>query len=251
MDVEVRNHFSSLWKKYFGDTELPIAIFYSDKALADPELSEPRDRCVIGMLSSVRAGETLSLGAESLLCGGAKRYFGFTAEMPMEDFDYFLSTGIPGKLRGERYKKSPEIVRESMKHSPSFEAPGAFLNFVRWDRLSDADEPQVVLFLGNQDVVSGLFTLANFDEVEPNAVMCPFGSGCSQIVFHPYLELRSSRPRCVIGMFDISARPYLGENVLSFAVPITKFERMVGNMEESFLSTDAWARLFNRIQETN
>ena len=251
MDAEIRNRFSMLWKKYFGDTELPIAIFYSDEALAGSKASESEERCVIGMLSSVRAGETLSLGANSQMCGGARRYLGFTAEMPMKDFDYFLSTGIPGRLEGERYKKSPEIVRESMKHSPSFEAPGAFLNFVPWGKLSDADKPQVVVFFGNQDVISGLFTLANFDEVDPNAVICPFGSGCSQIVYHPYLELRSPRPRCVIGMFDISARPYLGENMLSFSVPITKFERMVDNMEASFLSTDTWERLFKRIQKTD
>ncbi|UCE45588.1 MAG: DUF169 domain-containing protein [Methanobacteriota archaeon] len=250
MDADLRNRFSSLWKRYFGDAELPIAIFYSDEPLTDPRADKADDRCIIGMLSPVRAGEALSIGTDSELCGGARKYLGFTSEMPMKDFDYFLSTGIPGKLKGERYKKSPEIVRKSMKHSPFFEAPGAFINFVRWDKLTEADNPQIVLFLGNQDVISGLFTLANFDEVEPNAVICPFGSGCSSLVYHPYIELRSSRPRCVIGMFDISARPYLGENIISFAAPITKFERMVNNMEASFLSTDTWKRLYDRIQKT-
>ena len=250
MDIGVRDCFFSLWKKYFGDAELPIAIFYSDEPVADPKSIRPSDRCVIGMLSSVKAGEALSIGSDSALCGGARKYFGFTADMPMENFDYFLSTGIPGKLEGERYKKSPEIVRESMRQMPSFEAPGAFINFVRWDKVSSVDEPQIVLFLGSQDVISGLFTLANFDEVEPDAVICPFGSGCSSIVYHPYLELLSSRPRCVLGMFDISARPYIGENALSFAVPITKFERMMAEMDDSFLSTDTWKRLFDRIQKT-
>jgi hypothetical protein len=50
-------------------------------------------------------------------------------------------------------------------------------------------------------------------------------------------------------MFDISARPYVGENILSFAVPVTKFERMVENMEESFLTTDTWDRLYRRMQK--
>lgn len=244
-----KNRFVSLWKKYFGDAGLPIAIFYSDEPSADPTAVKTEGRCVIGMLSSVRAGQMLSIGSDSQLCGGARKYFGFTAEMPMKDFDYFLSTGIPGKLKGERYKKSPEIVRESSKYSPSFEAPGAYINFKRWDKLSDSDEPQVALFLANQDVISGLFTLANFDEAEPNAVICPFGSGCSSIVYHPYIELRASRPRCVIGMFDISARPYIGENTLSFAVPITKFEKMIENMDESFLATDTWSKLYRRMEK--
>jgi len=244
-----RDRFVSLWRRYFGDAELPFAIFYSDKPSTDPEVARSKGRCVIEMLSSVRDGEGLSIGPGSSLCGGAKRYCGFSAEAPMRDFDYFLSTGIPGKLEGERYKKSPDIVRESSKYSPAFDAPGEFLNFKRWDTLTDDEEPEIVVFLANQDVIAGLFTLANFDEVEPNAVICPFGSGCSSIVYHPYHELESPRPRCVIGMFDISARPYVGENVLSFAIPASKFERMVDNMEESFLSTDTWNELYLRMQK--
>ena len=244
-----RDTFVSSWRRHFGDAELPLAIFYSDKPLVDSEAAKSKGRCLIEMLSVVREGESLSICSDSPLCGGARRYCGFAAEVPMKDFDYFLSTGIPGKLEGERYKKSPELVRESSKYSPPFEAPGKYLNFKRWDKLTDDEEPEVVVFLASQDVIAGLFTLANFDEAEPNAVICPFGAGCSSTVYHPYLELRSPRPRCVIGMFDISARPYVGENILSFAVPINKFERMVGDMEESFLTTDAWDKLYRRMQK--
>jgi hypothetical protein len=164
----------------------------------------------------------------------------------MPDFDYFLSYGIPGKLDGERYKKSPELVRESVQLSPSFRAPKHFIIFKRWDKLSASDEPDVVFFLAGLDTISGLFTLANFDEAEPNAVICPFGSGCSSIVYHPYMELRLPRPRCVLGMFDISARPCIGENTLSFAAPFPKFVRMVENMSESFLETKSWKVLRRR-----
>ncbi len=41
----------------------------------------------------------------------------------MPDFEYFLSCGIPGKLEGERYKKSPEMVKEYLKHTPATKAP--------------------------------------------------------------------------------------------------------------------------------
>lgn len=52
-----------------------------------------------------------------------------------------------------------------------------------------------------------------------------------------------------MGMFDISARPYVGDNILSFAIPITKFERMADNMDESFLTTDTWKGLYVRMQK--
>jgi hypothetical protein len=201
---------------------------------------------MLSALPLVREGRTLCLSAESRMCGGAQRYLGFADDIKMRDLAYFLSYGIPGKMKGERYKMSPELVRESEKYSLPLKAPKPFIVFKRWDRLSISDKPELVVFVADLDVIAGLFTLANYDEAEPNAVICPFGSGCSSIVYHPYRELRSSRPRCILGMFDISARPFLGENVLSFSVPYPKFKRMVENMDESFLTTGSWKELRRR-----
>ncbi len=247
MDEEKRDRFVSQWRKYFGDAELPIVMFYTDES-APVAVSRPRSGpCVVEMLSVVRKGKTLCLSAKDRMCGGAKRYLGFTGQAPTRDFEYFLSYGIPGKLEGERYKKSPELVRETQRHLQPFRAPRPFIVFKRWDKLSESDALEVIVFLADLDTVSGLFTLANFDEAEPNAVICPFGSGCSSIVYHPYMELQSPHPRCVLGLFDISARPYVGADKLSFAIPFPKFERMVENMDESFLTTSSWGSLRRRM----
>jgi len=48
-------------------------------------------------------------------------------------------------------------------------------------------------------------------------------------------------------MFDVSARPYVGENVLTLAIPFAKFKRMVDNMDESFLITESWKEVLRRI----
>ena len=243
MDAKMRDRFVESWRKYFGDAELPIAEFFSDTQEAGTRETKGSGPCVIDMIPRVRDGRTLTVSSDSHMCGGAKRYLGFSEAFGMRDFEYFLSYGIPGKLEGERYKKSPELVRESSRFSPPFKAPRKFIVFKRWDKLKNEDEPEVVVFFAGLDVVAGLFTLANFDEAEPNAVICPFGSGCSSIVYHPYQELKSKRPRCVLGMFDISARPCIGENTLSFAVPYPKFQKMVENMGESFLTTESWKTL--------
>ena len=119
---------------------------------------------------------------------------------------YFLSCGIPGKTRGERYVKTPEMVDEIIKNTPSFTAPGKFIVFKRWDKLEEVDTPEVVIFFAIPDVLSGLFTLARFDETDRGAIQAPFGSGCASIVQNPYLEQQSEHPRAIIGMFDPSAR---------------------------------------------
>ncbi|UCE91225.1 MAG: DUF169 domain-containing protein [Methanobacteriota archaeon] len=244
MKPGLKDEFISKWNRHFGDSELPLAVFYSDDYEVELEDGETRSHsCVIEELSEARRGETLALNAGNIGCRGGKRYLGFSQDIGGEDFEHFLSYGIPGKVDGERYKKSPELVRKSMGFAPPLVAPKSAIVFKRWDKLSSRDDPEVVVFFATADVLSGLFTLANFDEAEPDGVICPFGSGCSSIVYHPYAEHGSSRPRCVIGMFDISARPYVDEGVLTFAAPMSKFERMVDNMDESFLITDSWSVL--------
>ncbi len=116
------------------------------------------------------------------------------------------------------------------------------------DVIEERDEPLVIIFFAPPDVLSGLFTLANYDEREPDNVIAPFGAGCGTIVHHPCRELTSDRPRAVMGMFDVSARPCVPPNVLSFAVPWPKFVRMVDNMEESFLITKSWGKVKKRIK---
>lgn len=247
MDMQFKEKFSSLWIKYFNDAELPITFYYTDdEGHAEPVKPGSVSRCVIGALANVQRGKTLCFNAESIGCFGGKRYLGFTEKL-MPNFEYFLSCGIPGKLEGERYKKSPELVRELMQHSPKFKAPARFVVFKRWDMLEEQDNPEVVIFFAKPDVLSGLFTLAGFDVAEPNGVISPFAAGCGTIVQYPYLEKDSDSPRGIIGMFDVSARPFVQANMLTFSVPMNKFARMVENMEESFLITESWSKVQKRL----
>jgi len=104
-----------------------------------------------------------------------------------------------------------------------------------------------VIFFARPDVLSGLFTLAGFDTADPNGVFTPFAAGCGSIVQYPYLERSSDSPRAVIGLFDVSARPFIPEDLLSFSVPLRKFETMIDNMDESFLTTESWRKIQKRI----
>jgi uncharacterized protein (DUF169 family) len=249
MDISLKEKFIQLWGKYFNGAPLPIIFYYTDKEGVAQKAKPPTNhRCIIADLSRVRNGQSLSFDASSIGCGGGKRYLGFTEEM-MPNFEYFLSCGIHGQLEGERYKKSPELVRKVMKMLPKFKAPGRFIIFKRWDKIDKDDSPEVVIFFEPPDVLSGLFTLSNFDEIEQNGVFSPFGAGCSTIVMYPYLEKTSSHPRGVLGMFDVSARPCVPASYLTFSAPINKFIRMIDNMDGSFLITKSWGKVKRRISK--
>jgi hypothetical protein len=247
MELSLRDWFVTRWKKYFDGAELPIVFYYTNREdVAQPAKTPVGHRCLVAALSQVRKGKSLRFDAGSAGCGGAKRYLGFSEEI-MPDFEYFLSTGIPGKLSGERYKKSPELVKEMMVKAARFTAPAKFIVFKRWDALQEPDDPEVVIFFARPDVISGLFTLANFDEVEPNGVFSPFSAGCGSIVQYPYLERDSDRPRAVLGLFDVSARAHVLSDVFTFSVPMNKFRRMIENMEASFLVATSWKTVRNRL----
>ncbi len=249
MDATFKEKFLKLWRKYFNNAELPITFYYTDEAGHAPAVKAGSGtRCIIGAMVKIQKGEPMAFDVDSVGCPGGKRYLGF-AENLMPDFEYFLSCGIPGKLEGERYKKTPEMVKEYMKkHAPAMKAPGKYIVFKRWDNLDAKDSPEVVIFFAKPDILAGLFTLASFDEVEQDMVITPFGSGCASIVQYPYLETKSASPRAVIGMFDVSARPVVDKDTLTFAAPMSKFKRMVDNMEESFLITPSWAKVQKRIK---
>jgi len=250
MDNAMKEKFIKLWQKYFNGAELPVVCFYTDNENAAPKAQPPKDhRCIIADIARVRKGKPLLFGLESVGCFGGKKYLGFT-EGIRPNFEYFLSYGIPGELEGERYKKTPELVKRVMKEMPAFKAPGPYIVFKRWDKVDEGDNPEVVIIFGTPDVISGVFTLSNYDESEQNGVLSPFGAGCTTIVMYPYLEKDSKHPRGVLGMFDVSARPCVPADVITFAAPMSKFLRMIDNMEESFLTTASWKKVQKRIEKT-
>ena len=249
MDINLKEKFIQLWKKHFGAVDLPIVFYYTDTPAGEELIqSSANHRCIMLDISKVFTGRSICFNTDSFSCFGGKRYLGYSQEL-MKNFEYFLSCGIPGKLEGERYKKTPELVKEFIEKAPTFEAPGKFIIFKRWDKLQESDEPDVVIFFAPPDVLSGLFTLANFDVSGPNGVICPFSAGCGSIVQYPYLEKESDCPKAVLGMFDVSARPYVPADVLTFSIPINKFATMIDNIEQSFLITQSWRKVHSRIKQ--
>jgi uncharacterized protein (DUF169 family) len=246
MDTEVKAEFQDLWHQYFNGTELPITFYYTEDETRAPLVREgSSSRCLLGNLAKVRKGESLSLNVDAIGCPGGKRYLGFT-DVILPGFEYFLSCGKPGVMEGERYKQSPELVKQFTGQLPTLTAPAKLIVFKRWDMLEAPDDPEVAIFFARPDVLSALFTLANFD-TPGNAVMAHFGSGCMSIALYPYLERDADSPHSFLGMFDISARPCVPEDRLTFATPMKKLLKMTQHMRESFLITDSWKRVQKRV----
>ena len=244
MDETLKQRFLEQWQKHFPGAELPITWYYTDQP-SDAPATSGTEHCLISRLRDVREGHTLVYNLETPGCMGGKRFTGFSAQLG-PNFEYFLSCGIPGKLDGERYKKSPDLVRSQSREHPPFKALGKYLVFKRWDLLGPQEDPLVAVFFATPDVLAGLFTLANYDLATTQGVITPMGSGCSAVVAYP-LEETTREQRCVLGMFDVSARPSVQPGLLTFAVPMQRLLTMLDNMDESFLITSSWRAVRDRM----
>jgi hypothetical protein len=245
MDDSLKERFLILWNRYFDNAELPIILYYTEKETVKENDPEKTNYCLIACLNKVRNGTSLRFNTNSIGCPGGKRYAGFNPEIS-ENFEYFLSCGIPDVMEGERYKQSPELVKNWLKDSSRYGARCSQIVFKRWDHIDENDDPEVVIFFARPDVLAGLFTLANYD-VMYEGVIAPFGSGCSSIIMYPVIEGKREHPHSIFGMFDPSARPYVEHDTLTFAVPMKRFTQMVENMTESFLITPTWDTIKKRL----
>ncbi len=230
-----------------GMSEYPVLFRYVDDLPKDTLLPPEGARtCLFALLARTRAeGRPVALSAAHHGCAGAGYYLGFLAA-PREGIGEFLSSGIPGKMEGERYLKTPELARARIAQAPVRPAPGRYGLFTRADGPSHGEKPETVVFFATADQLAGLHMLAGFDR-DDDAVTAPFSSGCGAIVTLPIAEGARPRPRAVLGLFDPSARPFVEARLLTFAVPCAMFERMAGNAPESFLTGRTWAAIRKRI----
>lgn len=244
MNTRLQTQFLDLWNRYFPGAELPLTFRYAAESEGVPVVPAPDGhRCLIAQLARVRRGEDRCFRSGSIGCNGGKRYLGFSDRM-FPGFEQFLSHDDSGA--GERYKSSPERVAEAMRSLPPLSVRGENLILKRWDRLTENERPDGVVFLAPPDVIAGLFTLANFDSSAADAVIAPFGAGCATIIYHPYKEELEGTGRCVLGLFDPSARKCAASDLLAFSAPFSRFCEMIGNMEASFLTTPAWRKISGR-----
>jgi uncharacterized protein (DUF169 family) len=247
------NLFSEeLWKQFkgaLGLTESPLGIYYTNDKPEGVTPKEGLSGCMIGLLQNARKkGKAVYFDKTHFGCPGGGYYMGFL-EKARPDIEYFLSCGIPGELEGERYIKTPELARKYFGMMRPRPAPATYCVFKPIEAFQRGSvKPDVVAFFVSPDILSGLFTLTNYALETTEAVYSPFGSGCSTILTYPLREAEKESPRAVIGMFDVSARPMVEKEAVSFAIPYSVFLKLLENVSGSFLQTESWKKVLRRIQ---
>ena len=234
--MELRTFIENYREAFGENAQLPLLFGYSDTPLAQ---TAKIGGCFFKGLQTVREGEPISLNADVIGCGGGKLYTGFT-DMP-EHVPNYVSVV-------EKYKRTPEMVADYVKRLEMPRATKRYLNFIRIDKAESLEGYEGVIFFATPDMLAGLCGWAFYDTNEPDAVMAQFGSGCSTIVSMAVVENARDGYRCFLGLFDPSVRPWVGQNELSFTVPMSRFTVMLDTMRECFLfGSHAWEKVKTRL----
>ena len=230
--------FIEKYRQAFGDkAPLPIAFGYSDSPVSEIR-SVPK--CLVGSISNVRHGNSLTLSAENVICGGGGFYTAFT-EMP-ERVPIFVS-------EVEHYKKTKEMVVDYVRGLNIELTQKPYLNFVRIDNLKEWSDAQALLFFATPDILAGLCSWAFYDNNSADAVVTQFSSGCASIVTRAISANKLGGRSCFIGMLDPSARPLIPENELTFTIPMCRLMEMLNTMDDSSLYQKAFSALRRRINK--
>jgi len=204
--------------------------------------------CVIGMIWRARKlGKPAYFDQARFGCLGGAFYLGFLKPQ-LEFITHYVSTGLPNVVEGECYLDSPEAVRRFFQVLDPRPAPEQFCVFKQLSQFTPDETPEVVIFFGRAESISGLNQLATFVTNDFEAVQSPFGAGCSNIVSWPLKYLERGQLKAVLGGWDPSDRKFLKPDEITFAVPYEMFERMVRRWRDSFLTREAWKTVRKKIE---
>ncbi|MCU0558466.1 MAG: DUF169 domain-containing protein [Desulfobacterales bacterium] len=254
----------------------PVAMLWSDKTPEGAlQFKEGKWGCIMWLVAHAARGKSAACDRRTFGCFGGGVGMGFGNQYlnfpgGQACFCRFLSSGndlwetgrrvaekIKPHLRpeahdnfvkGERYLKSPELVQKFIDCLPIADIPAATVVFKPLgDVDAKTDPPKVITFFADPDQLSALVVLANYGRGDNQNVIIPFAAGCQTIGIYPLREAQSETPRAVVGLTDLSARVavrrQLGDNLLSFSVPLPMFEEMEGQVAGSFLERHTWAEL--------
>ena len=236
----------------------PVAVILTDRKPGEAlQFKEGRWGCVGSMLLVAAKGRTAVFDRTTFGCpgGGTGLGFGNQYEQCGLAIDSLLSAGskeIADTMErrshmeeGERFFKTPEMVRQVIASMPITDIPTEFVVFKPLDQVVEGDDPALVVFFVNADQLSALVVMSDYARGSGAGAIAPFGGAC-QSVLYGYAEAQRESPRGVIGFFDIAQRNRVDRETLSFTVPYTLFEEMETNVEGSFLEMEDWRELRER-----
>lgn len=166
--------------------------------------------------------------------------------------EYYVTTGMSGTpMHGERYLPSPAAMQAFLATVTPPQKPANYCIFKPLSQFAEGETPECVIFFARPESLCGLFTLTSFTVGTTDAVVSPFGAGCTNMVSWPLYYLRQGQEKAVLGGFDPSSRKYMKTDELTFTVPWSLYKKMLAAVPQSLFSVDgAWKSVHKKAQRS-
>lgn len=246
MDLAFKNEVMEKWEKYFPGQEQPIAAFYADTLHDAKPVKKPADNargytCLFSQIGAVHRGEAVAFAIDTVGCfGGVQTLYGGP---------YLKEATEKLLIDIEHFKKDACQVASFQQYSPKAKPTGKYFILKPFSTLTEDDDPEIVCIFAKTDVISALHALVGYEDTRIDSVITPFTSGCEQMFLYSLSEKDNENPRSTLGGMDPAMRKCIKQDTLTFSTPMKKFRQMVGNMDESFLSTYIWDAIKPRLNK--
>ena len=233
-----------------------VAIYRSETIPEDAFVPE-NGHCTIPSLfvRCTRLGGKCAADSAHSPCHGSKSGFGFGG-MASRQRSAWSASVVPEEVRekmahkstGMSYFKDPDIALLQLEPIKDYGDGNDVIVFQDLDDAIREGRPiEVVVFLTDPTRLTALQQLAAFSKRTPGpAAIMPFGHACQQIYAIPRAEGESDDPHAVVGMTDMYARRFVDIGQLSFAVPYKLYQRMVADIDGSFLMKPKFIENFEK-----
>lgn len=205
-------------------------------------------RCLVGSIWLARKKKKAAYISHSECgCMGGGYYCGLYAPY-LETNAKYVSTGIPEMhFAGEHYLPSVESAKKFLEDSAPPLTQKKYCVLKPLDQFTKEYPPLVVNFFVRPEVLNGLANLTLFATGDYQAIVCPFGAGCTSLVAWPLVYQKRGRECAILGGFDLSVRKFLKTDEMLFSVPFSLYQKMLAAMEESALTRSTWNNVKKKV----
>lgn len=233
----------------------PVAIYRAPELPEDA--SVPQGHCAIPSLlvKCARTGKKCAADRAHIFCHGALSGFGFGG-IPSRQRSAWSASVVPEDKRegshhkgsGQSYFRTPEIAMVQLDGIRDYGDGRDAIVFQDLDEAEAEGRPiEVVVFLADPARLTALQQLAAYSKTTPGpAAIMPFGHACQQVYAIPRAEGEGDDLHAVVGMTDMYARRFVDRDQLSFAVPYKLYQRMMDDIDGSFLQKEKFLENMER-----
>ena len=230
-------------------TYQPVGLTFTEEKPADAlYFKKAGSGCIATLIFSASKGKTIAIDRESTGYPCSAFYLGFK-DWIFNGIEYFLSNSpVPIGRDCERFVENPRLAKAYVE---SF-VPGTMLDktyvFKPVVSFTENEEPEIVIFFANADQLSALVFLIQYSHpLDFDRSKTGFASACAAMTTIPLQYARKGEDKAFWGLHDVSIRPHIPAEVMTMAMPFSMFKEICTIAPESFLGTEKWKKVLERI----